>query len=74
MGALSNSATAPSMDSRRLAIGESSPVNLSDSLINSTATPEYATGTGGKPWRYALIPHDVINGNVTIRGLVERYG
>jgi type III restriction enzyme len=35
---------------------------------------EYARNTGGKPWSYALIPHDVITENMTIRGLMERYG
>jgi type III restriction enzyme len=35
---------------------------------------EYAASTGGKPWKYALIPHDVINDNMTVEGLVERYG
>ena len=35
---------------------------------------EYAASTGGKPWKYALIPHDVINDNMTVQGLVELYG
>ncbi|MDP9052212.1 MAG: DEAD/DEAH box helicase family protein [Acidobacteriota bacterium] len=35
---------------------------------------EYAASTGGKPWKYALIPHDVINDNMTVEGLVEQYG
>jgi type III restriction enzyme len=35
---------------------------------------EYASNTGGKPWKYALIPHDVITDNMTIRGLVDQYG
>ena len=35
---------------------------------------EYAATTGGKPWKYALIPHDVITDNMTVQGLVERYG
>ncbi len=34
---------------------------------------EYASATGGKPWKYALIPHDVINDNMTVQGLAERY-
>jgi type III restriction enzyme len=34
---------------------------------------EYSREIGGKPWRYALIPHDAISDNMTIRGLVERY-
>lgn len=29
---------------------------------------------GGKPWRYALIPHDAIAENMTLGGLVRRYG
>ncbi len=34
---------------------------------------EYATGIGGKPWRYLLIPHDVIAENMTLEGLSRRY-
>ncbi len=29
---------------------------------------------GGKPWRYVLIPHDVIAENMTLGGLAKRYG
>ena len=29
---------------------------------------------GGKPWRYALIPHDAIAENMTLAGLVGRFG
>ena len=35
---------------------------------------EYAASHGGKPWRYVLIPHDEIAGNMTIGGLTNRYG
>jgi type III restriction enzyme len=34
---------------------------------------DYSSSHSGKPWSYALIPHDVINDNMTIEGLVERY-
>jgi type III restriction enzyme len=34
---------------------------------------DYASSHSGKPWSYALIPHDVITDNMTIHGLVERY-
>jgi len=34
----------------------------------------HATSHGGKPWRYVLIPHDVIAENMTISGLAKRYG
>jgi type III restriction enzyme len=34
---------------------------------------DYASSYSGKPWSYALIPHDVITDNMTIHGLVERY-
>ena len=30
---------------------------------------EYNAGNGGKPWRYALIPHDAIAENMTLAGL-----
>ena len=31
---------------------------------------EYAKTYGGKPWKYALIPHDIIADNMTVSGLV----
>lgn len=35
---------------------------------------EYAAGHGGKPWRYVLIPHDVIAENMSLDGLVQAFG
>lgn len=35
---------------------------------------EHARSYGGKPWRYALIPHDAIAENVTIEFLLKQYG
>lgn len=35
---------------------------------------DYTATYGGKPWRYALIPHDVIRENMTLTGLVNQYG
>ena len=35
---------------------------------------EHATSYGGKPWRYLLIPHDKIAENITLDGLVDRFG
>ncbi|MFQ5796706.1 MAG: DEAD/DEAH box helicase [Candidatus Bipolaricaulia bacterium] len=29
---------------------------------------------GGKPWKYALIPHDAITENMTLAGLVSQFG
>jgi type III restriction enzyme len=34
---------------------------------------EYASASGERGWKYALIPHDTIKDNMTIAGLVERY-
>lgn len=34
---------------------------------------EHAQSYGGKPWRYALIPHDAIAENVTIEFLLQKY-
>ena len=36
-----------------------------------TRASEYAASHGGKPWQYALIPHDIIKENMTISGLVS---
>ncbi len=34
---------------------------------------EHAQQHGGKPWRYLLIPHDAITGNMTLEGLAARF-
>lgn len=34
----------------------------------------HAATCGGKPWKYALIPHDTIAENMTLVGLVGRFG
>jgi type III restriction enzyme len=35
---------------------------------------DYTASYGGKPWSYALIPHDVIAENMSLIGLVQIYG
>ena len=35
---------------------------------------EHARTYGGKPWRYALIPHNAIAENVTVEFLLKQYG
>lgn len=35
---------------------------------------EHARTYGGKPWRYALVPHDVIAENITVDFLLKQYG
>jgi type III restriction enzyme len=34
----------------------------------------YASQHGGRRWRYVLIPHDAISENMTVEGLVQRFG
>jgi type III restriction enzyme len=34
----------------------------------------FAATYRGKPWRYVLIPHDQIAENITLKGLVDKYG
>lgn len=34
---------------------------------------DYMLNHGGKPWKYILIPHDVIQENKTLKGLSDRY-
>ncbi len=34
---------------------------------------EHAAKTGGKPWRYALMPHDLVTENMTIAGLLTAF-
>jgi type III restriction enzyme len=36
-------------------------------------TSEYAVNNGGKPWKYALIPHDAVAENMTLAGLASRF-
>ena len=38
---------------------------------NATA---YAATHGGKPWRYVLIPHDQVAENITLTGLILKFG
>ena len=33
---------------------------------------DYAAKHGGKPWRYLLIPHDVVAENMTLEGLAAQ--
>jgi type III restriction enzyme len=35
---------------------------------------EHNLDNGGKPWKYALIPHDAIADNMTLAGLVAQFG
>jgi type III restriction enzyme len=35
---------------------------------------QHAAGSGGKPWKYLLIPHDAITENMTLSGLASRFG
>ena len=34
---------------------------------------DHAKSYGGKPWVYALIPHDAVAENMTLKGLATRY-
>ena len=34
---------------------------------------QHAASYGGKPWTYALIPHDVIAENMTLDGLARQF-
>lgn len=34
----------------------------------------YASQHGGKPWKYVLIPHDLVAENMTLKGLVQAAG
>ena len=35
---------------------------------------EYSTTSGGKPWKYVLVPHDAIKDNMAVEGLVRQFG
>ncbi|MBD2767602.1 DEAD/DEAH box helicase family protein [Hymenobacter sp. BT664] len=37
-------------------------------------TSEYNLKNGGKPWYYALIPHDVVAESRTLKGLIKEFG
>ena len=34
----------------------------------------HAAEIGGKPWVYALVPHDMVGPSATLAGLIARYG
>jgi type III restriction enzyme len=34
---------------------------------------QHSAATGGKPWKYLLIPHDEIAENMTLAGLASRF-
>jgi type III restriction enzyme len=38
------------------------------------AASGHAQTNGGKPWTYILVPHDAIQENMTLKGLVAAYG
>lgn len=38
------------------------------------AASGHARDNGGKPWAYVLVPHDAIQENMTLKGLVAAYG
>jgi len=38
-----------------------------------TQVSDYAKTCSGKPWKYVLIPHDVIADNMTLEGLEQQF-
>ncbi len=34
---------------------------------------DYSLQHGGKPWRYVLIPHDMVSDNMTLEWLVQQF-
>lgn len=38
-----------------------------------TQATTHALSNGGKPWKYVLIPHDVMAENMTLAGLVSQF-
>jgi len=43
-------------------------------VIWCTRATTHTLSNGGKPWRYVLVPHDVIAENMTLAGLVKQFG
>ena len=60
----------------KLSIKNRKPVDAfvagQDSTSPSPAT-DHAKQNGGKPWKYLLIPHDQIQDQMTLAGLVARF-
>jgi type III restriction enzyme len=48
-----------------------------DKAVAARAYCKYASAHtaehGGKPWRYALVPHTAVTHNRSVRGLLEEY-
>ena len=34
---------------------------------------DYTTGNGGKPWKYVLIPHNSVMGNMSVEYLMKNF-
>ena len=43
-------------------------------MIWCAQASDHAKAHGAKSWRYALIPHDAIAENMTVKGLAEKFG
>jgi len=42
-------------------------------IIWCTRATTHALSNGGKPWKYVLIPHDMVDQNMTLAGLVKQF-
>lgn len=56
--------------------------DMTDAVVNDKANAAaiwcenasvHEAASGGKPWRYVLIPHDVITDNMTVAGLAQNH-
>ena len=73
---VAESATAVSMveTKRRSCLQDADVLAKRDAGVQwSRHASDYAAKHGGKPWRYLLIPHDVVAENMTLEGLAEQY-
>ena len=63
------------IETKRVADMASEEVQAKAKAANTWCTnaSNYAVRNGGRPWRYVLIPHDVVAVNATLAGLSARY-
>ncbi len=63
------------IETKRVADMASEEVQAKAKAANTWCTnaSNYAVRNGGRPWRYLLIPHDVVAVNATLAGLSARY-
>ena len=57
----------------RILLGDAEKAKADAAVTWCKNASEYSQAQGGKPWKYLLIPHDVVAHNVTLPALAGRF-